>query len=91
MSYVCICCDKQIERIETIDEDAPLNPKNAVMLLSYAAWGSKFDFGSTNYNYNAKVTMFFLCDECYESKITKGYKYYEAQNGELTPATIKKE
>tara|TARA_Y100000004_G_C8902998_1_gene407356 strand:- start:131 stop:400 length:270 start_codon:yes stop_codon:yes gene_type:complete len=88
MSYVCICCDKTIEIMETDEEKKGMNPKEAVMLLSYAAYGSKFDFGKQIYNYDNKVNMFFMCDDCYEKNISKAIKYSHMRNHEIEPATI---
>ena len=88
MSYKCISCGKEIKVVETGSEEKILNPKQAVMLLSYAAYGSKFDYGKASYNYNNKVSMFFMCDECFEKKISLGVKFTNMANGKIEPAEL---
>lgn len=90
MSYKCISCEKEIEILTIPEKDKLMNPKNAVMLLSYAAYGSKFDYGKTSYNYNNKISMFFMCDECFEKKISLGVKFTNMANGEIKPAELPK-
>tara|TARA_R100001015_G_C4627478_1_gene187030 strand:- start:1180 stop:1461 length:282 start_codon:yes stop_codon:yes gene_type:complete len=88
MSYKCISCEKEIEVVETGSEEKILNPKKAVMLLSYAAYGSKFDYGKTSYNYSSKVSMFFMCDDCFEKNISMAVKLTTLSNGKIEPAVL---
>ena len=80
MKYECICCDKLIDKVK--------NPKNALMLLSYGGYGSKYSHGRGRYTQNHKVNMFFICDDCYKSNISKAINFQSVTSVNMKKAEL---
>ena len=66
MRRKCIKCNKVIK----IDSETGVLIKG-VELLSYAHHKSEHNYGQ---NFNAKVVLFCICDECYKIELKKGPK-----------------
>tara|TARA_R100000734_G_scaffold18912_1_gene17036 strand:+ start:1139 stop:1405 length:267 start_codon:yes stop_codon:yes gene_type:complete len=88
MNYECICCDKLIEKVKDDKGEELKNPKNGLMLLSYAGYGSKYNHGASRYTANHRVNMFFICDECYKNNITKGINFQSVTSVKMAKANL---
>ena len=78
MRRKCIKCNKLIKK----DAETGVLIKG-VELLSYAHHKSEHDYG---HNFNPKVVLFCICDECYKIELKKGLDFVKRQRGEIARA-----